>query len=180
VLIGLVGYMIAGATGAGPTDPAVLVRLTALETDNAALKTRVTALEISRPFVRTATGLNAVPLGLGPMTVLSAFVIAPVAGNVTINYSTYVNNLEPGGKVRCAPFQTGDILPDNIISTTRGVGWFETAATPNGDEGSVSGTAQFPIGAGQMIAYRLACEKSGAAAAEVRGRAITAIFTPTP
>ena len=46
---------------------------------------------------------------------------------------------------------------------TPGVGLFESASIVDGNEGSVSGTAQFPIGAGQMIAYRLACEKSGAA-----------------
>ena len=64
---------------------------------------------------------------------------------------------------------------------TPGVGLFESASIVDGNEGSVSGTAQFPIGAGQTISYSLACEKSFSPSnAFVAGTAITAIFTPAP
>jgi len=185
VLIDVVGYMIAGGTGTAPagpvpTDPAVLTRLTALETDNASLKTRVTALETSRPFARAATGVNQLTLTTTPASVLAVQVIAPVAGNVTINYSTFVANYELGGDVICAPFRLAEIPPAGIFFTTPGVGFFENAAGTNGDDGSVSGTAQFPIGAGQTVIYSLACEKIGGLGAVAVGRAITAIFTPGP
>jgi len=158
---------VAGATGpAVPTDPAVLVRLT--------------ALEMSRPFAKFDRELDSVLLSTTPASVLAVQVVAPVAGNVTINYSTYVFNPEAGGDLRCAPFRSGEVLPSNISPLARGVGFFESAATPNGDEGSVSGTTQFPISAGQTITYSLACEKSGNSLAAVGGREITAIFTPAP
>jgi len=180
VLIDVVGYMIAAGAGTGPTDPAVLTRLTALETDNAALKTRVTVLEISRPFARAATGTNQFALFTTPAQVLNVQVIAPVAGNVTINYSTTVSNVGLGQGIICAPFRSTEIPQFFISAISPGLGVFETAALDSGSEGSVSGTALFPIGAGQTISYSLACEKFGAMSAEVAGGAITAIFTPAP
>jgi len=189
VLIDVVGYMIAGGTGTAPAgpvapDPAVLARLTALETDNAALKTRVTALEASRPFARAATASDVVGLPSAPTPVLDVQVIAPVAGNVTINYSTYVRKLFPGF-VLCAPFRSTEIpTPPGINGTMQGMSIFESAAAATVDEGFLSGTAQFSIGAGQTITYSLACQAPRwlgvDPSALVAGRAITAIFTPAP
>jgi len=190
VLIDVVGYMIAGGIGTAPAgpvapDPAVLARLTALETDNAALKTRVTALETSQPFAKANTASNVVNVW-GVTPVLAVQVIAPVAGNVTINYSTYVKQNQPGF-ILCAPFRSTEIPPNTtgINGTMPGFSIFESAVLGSDDEGSLSGTAQFPIGAGQTITYSLACQSSqfqffSIPFPQVAGRAITAIFTPAP
>jgi hypothetical protein len=79
----------------------------------------------------------------------------------------------------CALYRSTEIPAPNISLADPAVGWWETAAVGTGDQGSVSGTATFDIAAGATVTYALACEERGGFEA-VAGRAMTAIFTPSP
>ena len=145
----------------------------------AASEAKILMLEASEPFaVSNYEGL-AVLLTTTPTSFLDVAVTAPVDGQVTVNYSTQIFNSTLGEESVCAPYRSTEIPAITILATDQGIGYWETAAAINGDQGSVSGTATFDIAAGATVTYSLACEEYGGAG-QVRGRTMTAIFTPTP
>lgn len=102
---------------------------------------------------------------------------APVAGQVTVNYSMYINNTTGQSSV-CAPFRSSEIPSVTIVASARGIGWWESAGN-DGNQGTISGTTTFDIAAGTTITYSLACEKRGGSSVGL-SRSMTAIFTPSP
>lgn len=195
VLIDVVGYL----TVAAP-DGALLARIDALEAaadalvagdaalgadiaalvaGEAALGADIAALGAAQPFAVTNTAGTQFSLPDPPVSVLAVTVAAPVDGQVTVNYSAYVFHSAAGGDVLCAPFRSTQIPPLNILLSMEGVSSFETGENAVSNNGSVSGTRLFDIGAGETITYALACEEVGQNGF-VLGRAITAIFTPAP
>jgi len=179
------------AAQAAGVDPAVLARIDSLETDVGSLETTtatntsniaantsgVAALEAAQPFAEFTIANIRADLTPTPTSYLDVTVTAPVAGHVTINYSTYIRNGTTGRESVCNVFRSTEIPA--FISVTPGVGYWETAVTMDGDEGSVSGTNRFDIAAGQTVIYSLACEARAGDGA-LSGRAMTAIFTPGP
>jgi hypothetical protein len=145
----------------------------------AASEAKIAVLEASEPFaVSNYTGPS-VGLTLIPTSVVDVMVTAPVDGQVTVNYSTYVNISIAAAEVRCAPFRSTEMPDAEILNTDHGVGWWKTSVTNVGGQGSVSGTARFDIAAGTTVTYSLACDERNGQGS-VRGRTMTAIFTPTP
>ena len=145
----------------------------------AASEAKIAVLEASEPFA--VSNYNA-PLQLlteAPKSVVDVTVTAPVDGQVTVNYSTDIDNLILGQDSVCAPYRSTEIPTFTILNTAQGVGFWETATLITGDEGTVSGTAAFDIAAGTTVTYSLACYELGGDGG-VRGRTMTAIFTPTP
>jgi len=143
------------------------------------LATRVAALEASEPFAVSGYDNLYVGLPTTPTSVVDVTLTAPVDGQVTVNYSTYIDNLVLNGDSVCAPYRSTEIPPFDIPFNDPGVGWWETAVPANGNEGTVSGAAQFDIAAGDIVKYALACE-SRSGTGSVAGKTITAIFTPAP
>lgn len=141
--------------------------------------TKIALLEASEPFAIGGYVSPVIDLTLIPTSYVDVEVTAPVDGQVTVNYSTYVRNDVAGQRVLCAPYRSADI-PDTVISASeQGIGFWETASAV-GDQGSLSGTAIFEIAAGDTVSYSIACERQGGAGpASLRGRTMTAIFTPT-
>jgi hypothetical protein len=72
-------------------------RLTALEASNA-------ALQAGQPFAVHAHNASYVALTTTPTSVLNVVVTAPVAGQVTINWSSYTANFTVGAENACAPY----------------------------------------------------------------------------
>lgn len=160
------------ATQAGGVDPAVLGRIDALETTTATNTAGVAGLETAQPFAVSASATDLSFLTTTPTSYLNLQVAAPVDGHVTINYSTHILNTSDGAASICNVY-TG--APPLLLSEGEpGVGYWEASLPSN--EGSVSGTKQFDIAAGTTT-YSLVCEESSGSGG-VRGRAMTAIFTP--
>jgi hypothetical protein len=143
----------------------------------AAADAKIAALEIAQPFAVTNTSRTFTFLTTTPTSYLDVQVAAQVAGNVTINYSTYTDNSLDGSDHRCAVYLSTEIPSISIDEGTPGMSFWETAGLSN--QGSLSGTVQFPIGAGETTTYSLACEQIEGVGT-VAGRSITAIFTPAP
>jgi hypothetical protein len=72
-------------------------RLTALEASNA-------ALQAGQPVAVHAHNASYVALTTTPTSVLNVVVTAPVAGQVTINWSSYTANFTVGAENACAPY----------------------------------------------------------------------------
>jgi len=142
------------------------------------LAERVALLEASEPFAVSNYIPDFQQLDLTPTSYVDVVVTAPVDGQVTVNYSTFIDNIGVGDFSACAPFRDVDIPAVDIPLDSEGIGWWQTAAAV-GRQGSVSGTAMFDIAGGDTVTYSLACEERGGDGA-VEGRTMTAIFTPTP
>ena len=132
------------------------------------------AVSAGQPFAEVATPTNTVGLTGTPVSYLDVQVTAPADGHVTINYSTYIENDALETTSVCTVVRATEI-PTRILPGVPGVGWSETEAS---ESGSVSGTNRFDIRAGQTVSYSLACQRVTSNAGSVRGRAMTAIFTP--
>jgi hypothetical protein len=152
--------------------------LTEANTKIAASEAKIAVLEASEPFAVSNHNATTVNLLTTPISVLNVPVTAPVDGQVTVNYSTSIFNGTLGATSLCAPFRSTEI-PDDISFDHQGIGNWETAALTFGDEGNASGTATFDIAAGTTVTYSLACEELNGDGA-VRGKTMTAIFTPAP
>ena len=142
------------------------------------LADKVAVLEASEPFAVSNHIAGFVSLTATPTPYLDVMVTAPVDGQVTLNYSTYIGNSTLGDQLVCAPYPSTEI-PAFISIDGQGVGFWETAVAVDGDSGSVSGTATFDIAAGATVTYSLACQEYSGTGF-VGGRTMTAIFTPTP
>jgi hypothetical protein len=154
------------AAQAAGVDPAVLARISALESSTATNTAGVAGLETAQPFAVSASTTDFTALTTTPTSYLNL--------QVTINYSTYISNSTDGAESICNVY-TG--APPNSLSFNEpGVGFWETGGLS--DAGSVSGTKQFDIAAGTTT-YSLVCEEYSGNGA-VYGRAMTAIFTPAP
>jgi hypothetical protein len=141
----------------------------------AASEAKIAVLEASEPFAVSNYIADDVLLTTTPRSILGVIVAAPVDGQVTVNYSTYIQNSTSGAESACAPYRSTEI-PGGISFTDEGVGVWETASSI-GDEGNLSGTRTFDIAAGTTILYSLACELYSGSG-RVEGRTMTAIFTP--
>ena len=97
-------------------------------------------------------------------------------GQVTLNYSTRIRNLDSGRNSLCSPHRATEI-PAGLTLADEGVGYWDSAVPAH--TGSVSGTRTFDISADQTVIYSIACEESGGDGG-VGGRTATAIFTPAP
>lgn len=143
------------------------------------LASTVADLKASQPFSVSAYSPLGETLSTSPKSYLDLPVTAPVDGQVTVNYSTYIWNSDAGGRSVCAPLRLAPINPIDISNTVEGVGFWETSAPFNGNEGSVSGTASFDIAGGTTVTYSLVCELR-VGSGSTRGRSMTATFTPAP
>jgi hypothetical protein len=143
------------------------------------LATRVAVLEASKTFAVSNHVPGRVDFTADPESVVDVMVTAPLDGQVTVNYSTYIFNDTLTADSVCAPYRLTDIPSINISFDDQGVGVWETAVEGAGDQGSVSGTARFDIAAGATVTYSVACEEQGGNGG-ARGMTMTAIFTPTP
>jgi hypothetical protein len=143
------------------------------------LATRVAVLEASKTFAVSNHVPGKVEFTAIPTSVVDVMVTAPLDGQVTVNYSTYIFNDTLTADSVCAPYRLTDIPSINISFDDQGVGVWETAVEGAGDQGSVSGTARFDIAAGATVTYSVACEEQGGNGG-ARGMTMTAIFTPTP
>jgi hypothetical protein len=140
---------------------------------------KIAALENAEPFA--VSGVRVGVTGLvttTPVSYLDVTVTAPVDGQVTLNYSTYVQILTTSDAVLCAPFRSTEI-PASLTTEDEGIGYFRRGDTGSSVAGSASGTRTFDISAGQTVIYSVACEGTGALGS-VGGRTATAIFTPAP
>jgi len=145
----------------------------------AAANARIAALENAEPFA--VSGVRVGVTGLvttTPVSYLDVTVTAPVDGQVTLNYSTYVQILTTSDAVLCAPFRSTEI-PADLTTEDEGIGYFRRGDTGSSVAGSASGTRTFDISAGQTVIYSVACEGTGALGS-LGGRTATAIFTPAP
>jgi hypothetical protein len=146
----------------------------------AASESKIVVLEASEPFAVSNYNPDSVFLTTAPTSVLvDVIVTAPVDGQVTVNYSTFINNATLGAESVCAPFRSTEISAGSIAIGDQGIGFWETAVAGNGDEGSLSRAASLDIAAGTTVTCSLACQQSGGSG-RVAGRTMTAIFTPTP
>jgi hypothetical protein len=153
---------------------------TGLATANAniaASDSKIAALEAAEPFSVSNFSSDELQLISTPISVLNVSLTAPVDGRVTVNYSTFIQNLTAGGVAVCAPFRSTEIPVS--IDNHPGQGWWQTADATFGFNGSISGTASFDISAETTVTYSLACqEQSGTGKVDIK--TVTAIFTPTP
>jgi hypothetical protein len=153
---------------------------TGLATANAniaASDSKIAALEAAEPFSVSNFSSDELQLISTPISVLNVSLTAPVDGRVTVNYSTFIQNLTAGGVAVCAPFRSTEIPVS--IDNHPGQGWWQTADATFGFNGSISGTASFDISAETTVTYSLACqEQSGTGKVDIK--TMTAIFTPTP
>jgi len=140
--------------------------------------TKIAALEASEPFAVSNYNPAARFLTTTPTSYVDVTVTAPVDGQVTVNYSTYIENTTVGQESVCAPYRSTEIPASSILRTHQGIGFWETASIV-GVRGSVSGTATFDIAEAATVTYSLACEEQGGNGF-VEGRTMTAIFTPSP
>jgi hypothetical protein len=153
-------------------------RLTALEASTTAQQGVIDALQAGQPFAVHAYDPNSVSLTTTAVSHLNVVVTAPAAGQVTINWSAFTYNLTLGAENACAPYLS-TAIPAVIDTGSEGIGYFETAAATNGDQGSFSGTAGFDIAAGATVTYSLACQEYDGDGA-VYAPTMTAVFTPAP
>jgi hypothetical protein len=137
VLIDVVGYIVAGA--AGPST-----ELKELAAGLATANAKIAALENSEPFAVSnyvSTGAN---LTTTPVSYVDVTVTAPVDGQVTLNYSTRIRNLDSGRNSLCSPHRATEI-PAGLTLADEGVGYWDSAVPAH--TGSVSGTRTFDISA---------------------------------
>jgi len=160
VLVDVVGYMTPTTVG---TDPALLERINALES-------QVAALAASEPFAVTGYD-DAATVTAIPSVVVSVTVTAPANGQVTVNSTTNADEDEPNDAVGCSisANSTGDL---NYVQ-----GW--ESAGVEGQYAQIAGTRTFDIAEQATVTYSLVCAHDGVTAdATVRNSVLTAIFTP--
>jgi hypothetical protein len=162
VLIDVVGYMVEGAAG---SDPALLARVDALES-------QVAALDAREPFA--VTGYDATEgVTLAPEVVVSIAVTAPSNGHVTVNSTTQVDEDFATDAVGCA------ISVNGSVDFGFGQLW-ESPGNP-GQYAQMAGTRTFEIVGDATVTYTLVCAHNGESGdATLRNSVLTAIFTPAP
>jgi hypothetical protein len=102
--------------------------LAASDAKLAATDAKLVALEIAQPFAVSNYMENEKLLTTTPARIVNVTVTAPVDGQVTLNYSTLIDNLDVGVVSMCSPHRSTEIPAD---------------LTPE-DEGSDSGRSQRP------------------------------------
>ena len=160
VLIDVVGYITPTAVG---TDPALLARISSLES-------QVAALEASEPFAVTGYDAAATVTAI-PSAVVSVTLTAPANGQVTVNSTTIADEETPNDAVGCSisANSTGDL---NYAQ-----GWESSGVS--GQYAQIAGTRTFDIAAQATVTYSLVCAQNGVSNdAELRNTVLTAIFTP--
>lgn len=155
-------------------------RVSALEAGSGAIQTQIGALDESQPFAVTAVNGGSTSVPSPAASVLDLSVTAPVAGQVTVNYSTYLQISGTGSQyATCAPFRSTDVPAGTVLITAPGVGIVSVFGGSTAMEDSISGTRTFDIAAGETVTYSLACSLS-ATSGSLYGRTMTAVFTPAP
>jgi hypothetical protein len=191
VLVDVVGYMVAGGAGtgpAGPTDPALLARIDALEAANTALNAEITALkaniatnttniatlDAAQPFAVTNRD-NFTSVDSTGSAVVSVTVTAQVAGQVTVNSTTQAEESAVGDSVFCSITTSTASTDSNYLQR------WESSGANTGSRSQLAGTRTFDIAEGATATYNLFCRHAGTSApAVVSDSVLTAIFTPAP
>ena len=137
----------------------------------AALEAGQSALEAAKPFAVTNLDDESFVTPTDS-AVVAVTVTGPVAGQVTVNSTTFAFEATAEHAVQCS-ITTGTTLDGDYIQ------YWESPGQP-GRASQLAGTRTFDIAAGSTATYNLVCRHIGTFQSSVGNSVLTAIFTPAP
>jgi len=145
----------------------------ALEQAQATNTSAIAVLDAAQPFAVTARE-DFESVTFVDEAVVFVEVTAPVAGRVTVNSTTNVEQNSVGETVRCS------IIAQELLVPAVDVDYLQRWESPGpvGLFEQMSGTRTFEIAAGVTVTYSLVCDASEVLILE--DSVLTAIFTPAP